>query len=83
MTKRRLYVQKVAGKPEFDLWLEAANTQTDIPEIRFCFNRQDTEEPEKGIAMSVTVPTAARMVKALEDLIGSCSEPVEDYAVEE
>ena len=79
MTRRRLYIQKEEGKPEFDLWLELENQYTAVPEIRICYNSQQGKEA----IVNLTLSTATRLQKALEEIIEKCNEPFEDYVSEE
>ena len=78
MTRRRVYIQKEEGKPEFDLWLELDNQFTAVPEIRICYNSQNG----KDSIVNLTVMTATRLQNALDEIIKKCSEPVEDYVTE-
>lgn len=78
MTRRRIYIQKEEGKPEFDLWLELDNQFTAVPEVRLCYNGQNGKET----LLNLTTPAATRLRNALGELIQKCNAPFDEYVSE-
>ena len=79
MTRRRLYIQREEGKPEFDLWLELDNRFAAVPEIRMCYDGREG----KATILTLTTATVTRLNAALTELLDLCSVPFDDYVPEE
>lgn len=78
MTKHRYYIQKEAGKPEFDLWLEMNDKYSAVPEINIYYSGKNS----KDLIMNLALPTATRLLKALTEMLDICTKPFEDYVSE-
>ena len=78
MTRRRIYIQREEGKPEFDLWLELDNQFAAVPEIRMCYDGREGKET----ILTLTTATVTRLKNAVTELLDLCSKPFDDYVPE-
>ena len=65
---KRIYVQR-RQFPDIDLWLEYGAIDSDDPKIHFYCNGSEGKPKER--LLSIGVPTAIRVVKALNEIMES------------
>ena len=79
MTHRRLYIKKTDDKTDYDLWLETEGHLTGTPSINIYTDFHGGKE----LILNMSVSTASRLRAALDELIRKCTEPFEDYVLED